>query len=168
MISSCSSRRANRSASGGDGGPHAGGFPPEQPAPAPHSRPPPPPPVTPRPPARASRPGRAKRAGATRAPQPARGGSPARPGGGVPGVGRPGRARAADGQVVVGSEERVEAEPLGGLGDRQERAVVGALLWFGEYPQLHAPILATAPRFRPRLAGPRRIQLAARLRPRRT
>src|SRR5215470_1314013 len=46
-----------------------------------------------------------------------------------------------------GIQERIEAEPLGGLGDRQQRAVVGPLLGLGEYPQLHAPILATQRRW---------------------
>src|SRR6266849_2280500 len=63
------------------------------------------------------------------------------------------RARPAQGQVMVGAEERVKAELLGGPGDRQQRAVVGALLWFGENPQLHVPILAAIRRFGQQIAS---------------
>ena len=44
----------------------------------------------------------------------------------------------ADAQVVVGAEERVEAELLGELRDREELVVGRALLRFGEDPQFHA------------------------------
>ena len=54
---------------------------------------------------------------------------------------RVGRARAgsalADALVVVGPEERVEAELLGRLGDREQLVVRRALLRFGEDSQLH-------------------------------
>ena len=47
----------------------------------------------------------------------------------------PGRPLAvAHVQVVVGPEERVEAELLGGLGHAQQLLVVGALLRLGEDP----------------------------------
>ena len=54
---------------------------------------------------------------------------------------RVGRARArrslADAEVVVGPEERVEAELLGELRDREQLVVGRALLGFGEDPQFH-------------------------------
>ena len=52
-----------------------------------------------------------------------------------PGVRRAGQpVAAADPPVVVGAEERVEAEPLGRLRHPAQRRVVGTLLWFGENP----------------------------------
>ena len=56
-----------------------------------------------------------------------------------PGVGRAGQPVAlAHRQVVVGAEERVEAELLGGPGDRQQVVVGRALLGLGEDAQVHA------------------------------
>ena len=49
-------------------------------------------------------------------------------------------------EVVVGAEERPEAEPLGLQGDREQVVVRRALLGFGEDPQLHAPTLSRARR----------------------
>src|SRR5690606_19421603 len=64
---------------------------------------------------------------------------------GDPSVRRPGQSVAgAHGQVVVGPEEGVEAEFLGGLCHAEEVVVVRALLWFGENPQLHALQLSIA------------------------
>src|SRR5262245_42399861 len=42
---------------------------------------------------------------------------------------------------MVRAEERVETEFLAGPRDREQPAVVGALLRFGEDPEVHAPIL---------------------------
>jgi hypothetical protein len=42
---------------------------------------------------------------------------------------------------VVGSEERVEAEFLGGQRYRAQRLIIGALLRFGEDPEFHGLIL---------------------------
>ncbi len=58
---------------------------------------------------------------------------------GIGGAGEP--ADRSHLQVVVGPEERVETQVLGRFGDPQQRRVVGALLWFGEDPQLHTGIL---------------------------
>ena len=54
-----------------------------------------------------------------------------------PGVGRAGQPRATDRQVVVGAEERVEAELLRGLRHAQQVVVARALLGLGEDAQLH-------------------------------
>ena len=49
----------------------------------------------------------------------------------------PGSGRAlADALVVIGPEERVEAEPLGALRDREQLVVGRALLGLGEDAQL--------------------------------
>ena len=48
----------------------------------------------------------------------------------------PGRPSTADRQVVVGAEERSEAELLGGADDREEVVVRRALLGLGHHPEL--------------------------------
>jgi hypothetical protein len=66
-----------------------------------------------------------------------------------PGVGGTRQAlRVAHLQVVVGAEEGVEAQLLGGLGDGELGVVAGALLGFGEDTQIteiHAPHCAPPP-----------------------
>ena len=54
-----------------------------------------------------------------------------------PGVGGPGHALAAHRQVVVGAEERTEAELLGGAGDGEEVVVRRALLRLGHHAELN-------------------------------
>ncbi len=77
---------------------------------------------------------------------------------GDPGVGRAGQSVAAPYlQVVVGPEEGVEAEVLGGLRHGEEGLVRGALLGFGEDAQVHDPSLAYStgvPRSRSPFARP--------------
>ncbi|CAM5274284.1 hypothetical protein SHIRM173S_02957 [Streptomyces hirsutus] len=53
----------------------------------------------------------------------------------------PGRPSGAHLEVVVGAEEGVEAEVLGGLGDGEQGVVGGPLLGLGEDPEIHSPIL---------------------------
>ncbi len=61
---------------------------------------------------------------------------------GDPGVGGAGEAVAvAHLQIVVGAEEGVEAEVLGGLGDGEEGVVARALLGLGEDAEIHVSIL---------------------------
>jgi hypothetical protein len=50
----------------------------------------------------------------------------------------PGQPVASHSQVGVGPEERTEAQILGGSRDAQELVIRGALLRFGEDPQLYA------------------------------
>jgi hypothetical protein len=67
--------------------------------------------------------------------EPDPGGLQGQPGQRDPRVGRAGQPAALTHvQVVVGPEERVESQLLGGLGQPPQRGVVGALLWLGEYP----------------------------------
>ena len=72
---------------------------------------------------------------------------------GGPGVGRAGGAVARHVQVVVGAEERVEAEVLGGAGDREEVVVGRALLRLGEDAEVHASNAR-----RPGASGSRRVR----------
>lgn len=61
---------------------------------------------------------------------------------GEPGVGGAWQAVAgAHAEVVVGTEEGVEAEVLGGLGDGEQRVIGGPLLGLGEDAEIHASIL---------------------------
>jgi hypothetical protein len=61
------------------------------------------------------------------------------PGQGDPGVGRAGQAvHGAHAEVMVGTEEGVEAEVLGGLGDGEQSVVGGPLLGLGEDAKIHA------------------------------
>jgi hypothetical protein len=58
---------------------------------------------------------------------------------GDPGVGGAGQAvHVAHAEVVVGAEEGVEAEVLGGLGDGEQSVVGGPLLGLGEDAEIHA------------------------------
>ena len=98
-------------------------------------------------------PGSRKVAEVTSVPRPDPVGLPGDAGQGDPGIGRTGQAvGASDRQVVVASEEGVEAEGLRRLGDRQQLVVGGTLLGLGEDSQEHAPCLAegrpTANRYR--------------------
>ena len=66
------------------------------------------------------------------------GGVAGEPGQRDPGIGRAGQPRhVAHLEVVVGSEERAEAQLLGGAGDGEEVVVGGALLGLGEDAQFH-------------------------------
>ena len=144
MIASCSSRRSKRSPTGGNGMPYAACSASYQPAPSAELH------------AAAAylvdaRDGDRER---TRVPEGRRGDQRPEPdpagldgeaGQGGPGVGRPGLAgAAAELQVVVGAEERVEAEVLRRPGDAAERRVAGPLLGLGEDPESHASMFAHA------------------------
>ena len=71
-------------------------------------------------------------------------------------------------QVVVGAEERVEAEVFRRLGDAAERGVAGPLLGLGEDPQSHAVLSSRMPasprgphrRLPARVAGARSLATA--------
>ena len=62
-----------------------------------------------------------------------------------PGVGRAGRPVDAHREVVVGAEERVEAEVLGSPGHPEELVVGRALLGLGEHTKIHANTVGAAP-----------------------
>ncbi len=138
-ISSCSSSISKRSPVGGNGIAYAACSPSYQPAPSPSST---------RPPLIASAcatwiargPGKRNVTGVTSVPSRMRVVSRRERRERHPGVGRtrPGIAL-ADALVVVGTEERVEAEALGAPGDREQLVVGRALLRLGEDAQSHAP-----------------------------
>jgi hypothetical protein len=74
--------------------------------------------------------------------EPDRGRLPGQPRQGDPGVGGAGaRVALPDALVVVGPEERVEPQALGGLGHDEEFVVGGPLLGLGEEPQFHDAII---------------------------
>ena len=73
--------------------------------------------------------------------EPDRGGVAGQAGQRHPGVRRAGQAVGAQGEVVVGAEERAEPEPLGRLGHGEEVVVRRALLGLGEDPEVHAATL---------------------------
>ena len=140
MTASCSSSRSKRSPTGGKGMPKAACSCSNQPAPSPSSTRPPliwstPATVT------ASGPGSRNVAELTRVPSRIRRGVAGEPGQGGPGVGGPGGAVARHVQVVVGAEEAVEPQLLGGAGHREEVVVGRALLGLGEDPEVHPPTL---------------------------
>ena len=136
MTASCSSSTSKRSPVSGNGMPYAACSASYQPAPRPSSTRPPliwSTPAT----EIASGPGCRKVALVISVPSRIVLVSRARPGQRDPGVARPGQPVAAHRQVVVGAEERPEAEPLGLLRDPEEVVVRRALLGFGEDTELH-------------------------------
>ena len=103
------------------------------------------------------RPGQPERGRADQGAEPDAAGVAGEPGEGGPGVGGPGGAVAGHVQVVVGAEEAVEAQLLGGAGHREEVVVGRTLLGLGEDPEVHAPTLGGGARARGR-QPPRRTR----------